>query len=139
MNTLLLQFIALPIATIILSIVLLKILKCPALVAATFFSIYLILTYAIFGSDFLILAILYTILSYITAFVTKILCSIIEKINRCSNIRSGENNNCNNTSQDANLTKAQFTVTTNQSNPVLCIGNGNARTVRNNCCCCRKN
>ena len=77
MNTLLLLFLALPIATIILSIVLLKILKCPALVAATFFAIYLILTYAIFGSDFLILAILYTILSYITAVITKIICKII--------------------------------------------------------------
>ena len=66
MNTLLLFF-ALPIATIILSVVLLKILKCPALVAATFFAIYLILTYAVFGSDFLIFAIVYTILSYITA------------------------------------------------------------------------
>lgn len=47
METLLLFF-AFPVATIILSIVLLKILKCPILVAATFFAIYLILTYAVF-------------------------------------------------------------------------------------------
>ena len=51
MNILLLFFV-LPIATIILSIVLLKLLKCPVLVAATFFAIYLILAYTAFDSDF---------------------------------------------------------------------------------------
>ena len=45
MNTLLLFF-ALPIATIILAIVLQKILNSPLLVAATFFAIYLIVTFA---------------------------------------------------------------------------------------------
>ena len=92
MNTLLLFF-ALPIATIILSIVLLKILKCPALVAATFFAIYLILTYAVFGSDFLIFAIVYTILSYITAIISKSICKTITRIdNRTSN--NGSQNCC---------------------------------------------
>ena len=155
MNTLLLLFLALPIATIILSIVLLKILKCPALVAATFFAIYLILTYAIFGSDFLILAILYTILSYITAVITKIICKVIERINRCSNYREGENNNCctsicnctntsnnngttNDTATSSSLPRAQFTVTTNQANPVLFLGNRNTTSGRQNYCCCRR-
>ena len=92
MNTLLLFF-ALPIATIILSVVLLKILKCPALVAATFFAIYLILTYAVVGSDFLICAIVYTILSYITAIITKAICKTITRIDsRTSN--NGSQNCC---------------------------------------------
>ncbi len=161
MNTLLLLFLALPIATIILSIVLLKILKCPALVAATFFAIYLILTYAIFGSDFLIFAIIYTILSYITAIITRIICNIIERINRCSNLRMGENCkhnndccdnicNCTNssntiattsnttTNSNSNFPRAQFTVTTNQANPVLFLGNRNTTSGRQNCCSCRR-
>ena len=75
MNTLLF-FLALPVATIILSITLLKILKCPTLVATTFFAIYLILTYAVFGSGFLIFAIIYTILSYLTTIITKTICRI---------------------------------------------------------------
>lgn len=158
MNTLLL-FLAIPIATIILSIVLLKILKCPILVAATFFAIYLILTYAVFGTDFLIFVIVYTILSYITAVLTKLICNIIERFNRCCNNRkegnnlpcfcnqneeySGiyNNNNCGNvngnTVRTANQTR--FTLTTNQPNPVFYLtnrGNGGAR--RNNCCCGRR-
>ena len=91
MNTLLLFF-ALPVATIILSIVLLKILKCPTLVAATFFAIYLILAFTIFGTDFLIFVIGYTILSYITAVLTRLICNILERINRCFNNERGGNN-----------------------------------------------
>jgi hypothetical protein len=44
---LLLLFFAIPLAVIILSIVLQKILKCPWLVAATFFAIFLIVTFAV--------------------------------------------------------------------------------------------
>ena len=69
MNILLLFF-ALPIATIILSIVLQKILKCPILVAATFFAIYLIVAFAIFDSGFLIFVILgYGLLRVLDHFV----------------------------------------------------------------------
>ena len=66
MNILLIFF-ALPIATILLAIVLQKILKSPILVAIIFFAIYLIVTFTAFDSDFLIVAILLTILAYITA------------------------------------------------------------------------
>lgn len=164
MNTLLLLFFALPVATIILSIVLLKILKCPWLVAATFFAIYLVLTYAVVGPDFLILAIVYTILSYITAIITRAICKIITRINNCNdcndcdslsnnrNGRIGENQNCyncyngvnnlntaNSQCQNANTnTQARFTVTTNQTNPVLLLGNRNNTDRRQNCCFCRR-
>ena len=167
MNTLLLLFIALPVATIILTVALLKILKCPWLVAATFFAIYLVLTYAVVGSDFLILAIVYTILSYITAIITRTICKIITRINRCNNCddfndcnycdsflgnrtgRIGENQNCCNGTNNLNTTnnqlqntntsaQTQFTVTTNQTNPVLFLGNRANNSRRQNCCCCRR-
>ena len=47
MTNILLIFFALPIATIIISIALQKILKNPALVAAVIFAIFLIVTFAI--------------------------------------------------------------------------------------------
>ena len=48
----LLLFFALPIATIILAVVFQKILKCPLLVAATFFAVYLILAFTAFDESF---------------------------------------------------------------------------------------
>ena len=76
MNTLLIFF-ALPVATVILTIVLLKILKNPLLVAATFFAIYLIVTFAFSDSSFLVFAILYTVLSYVTALIACGICRLI--------------------------------------------------------------
>ena len=70
MNTLLIFF-ALPIATIILSIVLEKILRCPILTAATFFAIYLIIAFAVFNSSALVFVIIYTILAYIVTVTMK--------------------------------------------------------------------
>ena len=154
MNALLLFF-ALPVATIILSIVLLKVLKCPILVAATFFAIYLILAFAIFGTDFLIFVIVYTILSYITAALTRLICNIIERFNRCCTDRREGNNlpcfcNTNNenegigdTNNNANGTntanQTRFTLTTNQGNPVFYLTNrSNNCSRRNNCCCGRR-
>lgn len=66
MNTLLVFF-ALPIATIIISIALQKILKCPPLVAGIVFSIFLIVTFIINNLFFLVAAIVYAILAFITA------------------------------------------------------------------------
>lgn len=80
MNMLLLAF-ALPVATVLLAIVLQKILKSPLLVAATFFAIFLIVTYAAFNSSFLVFAILYTILSYVTAVLTRLVCNLMKRFN----------------------------------------------------------
>jgi len=88
MNTLLIFF-ALPVATIILAIVLQKILNNPLLVAATFFAIYLIVTFVAFDSSFLVFAILYTILAFVTALLTKAICKLI-KILYNSNCRITE-------------------------------------------------
>ncbi len=79
MNTLLLFF-ALPVATIILAIVLQKILNNPLLVTATFFAIYLVVTFAAFDSSFLVYAIAYTILAYITAILTRTICNLLKML-----------------------------------------------------------
>lgn len=138
MDTLLLYF-ALPIAIIILSIVLQKILRCPILVGATFFAILLIVAFTAFDSSFLIFVIIYTILSYVTAVLTRLICNLLEKFADCFN--NGEKCICG---------RSHFTLTSNQSEPVLfltsksnnpdCnnwnIRNGNYNT--NNCCCRRR-
>lgn len=118
MDTLLLAF-AIPVATILLAIVLQKILKCPLLVAATFFAVLLIITYAVFDSSFLVFAILYTILAYVTAVLTRLICNIISKFNLIND------NNCicgNNNINTNNL------LTTNE-NGIIQNNNG-----INNCC-----
>lgn len=70
MNLLLLLF-ALPLATIIFSIVLQKLINCPILVALTAFAVYLILAFSVFDESFLVYAIVYTIIAYITAAITR--------------------------------------------------------------------
>ena len=80
MNTLLIFF-ALPLATIILAIVLQKLIKCPVLVAAIFFAIYLIVAFAVFDATFLIVAIVYTFLAYVTASIVRIICCFIRNCN----------------------------------------------------------
>ncbi len=89
MNNLLLFF-ALPVATILLSIVLQKILNCPILVAITAFAIYLIVTFSAFNETFLIYAIIYTIIAYITATITRFIMRIIE----CQNNHNSDNETC---------------------------------------------
>ena len=61
MNTLLFLF-AFPVAVIIFSIVLEKLLKNPIIVASLIFAVFLILTFAVFGENFLIATLAYTIL-----------------------------------------------------------------------------
>lgn len=128
----LLIFFALPVATVILAIVLQKILKNPLLVSATFFAIYLIVTFAFFDASFLVFAILYTILAYVTAVLTRWIC-------RLFNILENQNNNCriierpitiNNTSPGSSVSL------TNESTLVPTDNNTNGRT-NENCGCCR--
>ena len=77
---LLLIFFALPIAVIIVSIALQKILKCPFLVASIIFAIFLVVTFVIGNLIYLVATIAYTILSFITAVLTKIICRILREI-----------------------------------------------------------
>ncbi len=74
MNTLLIFF-ALPIAVIIISAILQKVLKSPLAVAALIFAIFLVVTFAAFDETFLIATLAYTILAFITALVVRLLCN----------------------------------------------------------------
>ena len=78
MNNLLIFF-ALPIATIILASVLEKVLNSPIAVAATAFAIYLIVTFAAFDSTFLIATIVYTILAFLSAVITRWICGLLSE------------------------------------------------------------
>lgn len=100
MNVLLIFF-AFPVATIILAIVLQKLIHSPLLVGATFFAIFLVVTFAAFDESFLVYAILYAILAFITALITRFICCIIKNSsNPCINGNNDESNdnsdnNCN--------------------------------------------
>lgn len=145
MNILLIFF-ALPIATIIISIALQKIFKCPPLVAAIIFAIFLIVTFIIGSFEFLIATIIYTIISYITAVIVCILTRILNRL--------GNNNNCDCTTCNCNTSCQDDT----NQNMVLTISADNmANTVnalntasqvnsmcstcsrRNTCSCCNCN
>lgn len=71
MNIILLLFFALPVAISILSIIFETLIKCPIKIAGITFAILLIITFTVADERFLIFAILYTILSFIVAWITR--------------------------------------------------------------------
>lgn len=93
MNILLIFF-ALPIATIIISIALQKILKCPPLVSAVIFAIFLIVTFVINNINFLVAAIVYAIIAFITAAIVCIICRLIERFRDNDDDCGCERSNC---------------------------------------------
>lgn len=131
-------FFALPLATILLSIVLQRILKSPILVAITIFSIYLIATFAAFSdtlAEALIATIIYTIISYITAVIVKIIYKILKKINNneCERnfvFENRQNNNerCN-CGNNGNASNDLLTISCNCNNGV----ESDLLTVSSNC------
>ena len=106
MNELLIYF-AFPVATIILSIVLEKILNSPTLVSATTFAVFLIVTFAVYDVDFLLNSVIYTFLSYVSAISIYCICNyrkkerrdmlILEKYQDCQkvNVNKVETKKCN--------------------------------------------
>lgn len=163
MNILLIFF-ALPIAVIIISIALQRILKCPVLVAAIIFAIFLIVTFVVNNLNFLIAAIVYAIISFITAFITCIVCRFLNRIGnecgcRCScrrerqcssnesdnnnlltirNIQDG-NSSCGCNQNDRGCTY-QITNADGLSARINVIpnSNNNNTNVTNGCGCCRR-
>lgn len=96
MNILLIFF-AIPIAVIIVSAILQKVLKSPIAVAALIFAIFLVVTFAIGDITWLIATLAYTVLSLITTIIVKIICEF-----RCCNLMARNfvnsvNNGTNNT------------------------------------------
>ena len=98
MNTLLIFF-AIPLAVIIFSIALQKILKCPPLVASIILAIGIIVTFIISNLIFLVATLIYTIISYITAVITCIImryfCNDRRNSQQCNRqkICTNQNNN----------------------------------------------
>lgn len=90
---LILIFVVLPLATIIFSIALQRLLKCPILVAAIVFAVFLILAYTVFGTGFIIAAIVYAILAFITAFLTCLICRIIRRLRELEDRDSDNDDN----------------------------------------------
>ena len=89
---LLLIFFAFPIAVIIISYILEKLLNSPIAVASLIFAIFLVVTFAAFDELFLIATLAYTLLAFITALIARYFC----------NRNESENNicNCNNDNDD---------------------------------------
>ena len=110
----LLIFFALPIATIIISIALQKIFKCPFLVAAIIFAIFLVVTFILGNLIYLVATIAYTILAFKTAVLTNIVCRILRELDRreeshcCSRERNQNSNNNNNSTQLLSITRWIF-------------------------------
>ena len=115
MNNLLIFF-ALPLATIIISIALQKIFKCPFLVAGIIFAIFLTVTFVIGNLNFLVATMAYTILAFITAVITNIICRILRELDRregereagCCNRRNRNSNNNNSETQLLSITRRMF-------------------------------
>lgn len=98
----LLFFFAIPIATIILSAIFETFINSPIKVAGIFFSIFLLVAFILGGTAELIVgAIIYTIISFLTALIVRIIinksyCSRCErKINECNEYNYYRNNNYN--------------------------------------------
>lgn len=92
MNVLLIFF-AIPIATIILSAILETFIYCPYKVAGIFFSIFIVVAFALGGTaELLVAALVYTIISFLTAYIVMI---IQNRRNRCCDDNCGDNS-CNN-------------------------------------------
>lgn len=126
MNTLLIFF-ALPIAVIIISIALQKIFKCPFLVAGIIFAAFLIVTFVVGNLNSLIATIAYTILAFITAVLTNIICRILRELDSregerqtsCCNRRGRNSNNNNNETQLLSITENY----SNNNNGCSCSSN----------------
>lgn len=137
---LLLIFFAFPIAVIIVSYILEKLLNSPVAVASLIFAIFLVVTFAAFDELFLIATLAYTLLAFITALIARYFCNrnedennICEKLNNILNtISNNGNNSCNcnnndndNDDDDDNICEAVGQILNNNNN------NNNS----NNCGC----
>ncbi len=87
----LLMFFAIPFAVVVISIVLEKLIKCPYLVAAIIFSIFLVIGIATSNTTLLIAGVVYMVISFVAAYLTMVICKILK--NNRYNISSVLNTN----------------------------------------------
>lgn len=134
MDTLLIFF-AFPIAVIIISAILEKILKSPIAVAAFIFAVFLVVTFAAFDETFLIATLVYTIIAFITALIVHYLKQRNENNQNLCNLLAEfiQNNNSNN--QNNNESICDTVEDLLSSNNVNTVNNTN--TTSNNCGCRR--
>ena len=122
MNVLLIFF-AIPLAVIILSAIFESFINCPFKVAGLFFSIFIVVAFALGGTaELLVATIVYTIISFITAIIIRL---VINR--RCNNSRSFENNcaSCNScTGNNFNVADFNNLNTLNTLNNLNRIGIG---------------
>ena len=93
----LLVFFAIPLAVIVISIALEKLLDCPILVGAIVFSILLLIAVIFSNTIYFILTVIYTLLAFLTAWITKLMYKFILGLKKC-------NNNCNTRDNNQELT-----------------------------------
>lgn len=144
----LLIFFALPIATIIISIALQKIFKCPFLVTAIIFAIFLVVTFALGNLIYLVATIAYTIIAFITAFLTMWLCRLVDELNArntnnynsecgCAN-SNGSRRTGNNNDDNGNLLTISCGCNGTQ-NDLLTINSTCSSNNNNSNCSCSNN
>ena len=111
----LLIFFAFPIAVIIISAILQKILKSPIAVAALIFAVFLIVTFTAFDETFLIATLAYTLIALITASIVNFLKRDCENEQNLSKLISEIiRNNCNdNTESTPNTVEDLINNTSN--------------------------
>ena len=132
MNILLIFF-ALPIAVIIISAILQKLLKCPIMVAALIFAIFLVITFIAFDETFLIATLAYTILAFITAIFVRALCNSNENNNCvCEALTNLLNNQAENNENSNTALLNEILNSINNSNNT----NSNNENANNNSCGC---
>ena len=137
----LLIFFALPLATILLAIVFQKVLKCPILVAITFFAIYLIILFALYAAgvitnlaEGLIAVIIYTIIAFLTAWIVRLIKIIKERLFNCDE-NEGRSGGRSGNSQNLLTINSDCLGTTDDNSGNSCgCGNNNDIAVANNRC-----
>jgi len=148
--TILFVFFVLPLATILLTIVLQKILRNPILVGITFFAVYLIVAFTAFSANLaaaIIGVIVLSILAFITALIVNLICILRERfcnnnnlLNIHNNYRCNHENNETQTLNTGNLLRISCNCQNGESNDLLTINsntncNNNDSDNSNNCGC----
>ena len=91
----LLFFFSIPIAIIIISIALERLLDCPVLVASIAFAVLLVIATILANTTFLIAVIIYTIISFLAAWISKYICRYLKNIRNCCDNNSNNYNSSN--------------------------------------------
>lgn len=141
MNNILLIFFAIPVATIILSAILETFIRCPIKVAGIFFSIFLVLAFVFGGTAVLLVAaIIYTVISFITAYIVNIFMRNCECDDRCfcdKRNRCNRRRRCDENCDNDNVFDNSSVYYNGYTSGTLSLSNNDNNG--NNLCGCRRN